>query len=202
VNSPVVSSSVISLKPRTMSAPAAHAPSSNDAHYKPRHLVVLVIEPSPESAGLMDRVLRRMPWFEAQVTLAGTVEAARFVLRSGDVDVVVMAEAADTDMLTFARALAATADGPPVIMTSPLLATEVEYEALSFGIAACIETSELTPRVIETYIRNALWRRAAQQPAAPQASDAARAEPAPAADTSAKVEGKVVPFHRRPVGVA
>lgn len=191
MSSPFVPSSVIPMKPRaTTSAQTAPV---DEANYKPRSLAVLVVEPSPETAGLVDRNLRRMPWFEAQVTLAGSIEAARFALRAGDVDVVLLAEAADNETLTFARELAAMAGDPPVILMSPLLATEVEYEALDFGVAACIETSELTPRVIETYIRNALWRRAAQQPAPGVAAEPPRAEPAPSNASC----GNVIRFQRR-----
>jgi DNA-binding response OmpR family regulator len=201
VNSPIVTSSVIALKPRGQSRKLApgNAAAPDEPHYKPRSLAVLVVEPSAETAGLVDRVLRRMPWFEAQVTLAGSIEAARFALRAGDVDVVLLAEAADDETLAFARELAALAGDPPVIMTSPLLATEVEYEAIGFGVAACIETAEITPRVIETYIRNALWRRAALQPAANPPVDASGGErarvPRAVGDTA-----NVVRLHRRPVG--
>lgn len=137
-----------------------------------------------------------MPWFEVQVTLAGSIAAGHFALKAGDIDVVLLAEGAVEGALEFARHLAAAPDGPPVILMSPLLATEVEYEALSFGVAACIETSELTPRVIETYIRNALWRRAALQPA----SDTSAAKPSQstmAMRTTGTVSNVVV-FNRRP----
>ena len=189
MSSSIVLGSVTPFKPRAAS-PTLSA-STDEPQYKPRSLSVLVVEPSPENAGHVDRVLRRMPWFEAQVTLAGTIEAARFALRAGDIDVVLLDEAADSETLAFARELAALAGDPPVILMSTLLATEVEYEALGFGVAACIETSELTPRVIETYIRNALWRRAAQQ-ALPTPS----AEPAPM-EPAHVVGGNVVRFQRR-----
>ncbi len=188
MDSSFVSGSVTPFKPR---GKPTRATSAEEPHYKPRSLAVLAVEPSPESAGHLDRVLRRMPWFEAQVTLAGTVEAARFALRAGEVDVVLLAEAADDEALTFARELAALAGDPPVILMSPLLATEVEYEALDFGVAACIETSELTPRVIETYIRNALWRRAALQPAPSECAEPTRGDAIPASG------GNVVRFQRR-----
>ncbi len=189
MTSSIVTSSVVTIGSRGRTAPS-NVPGANETPYKARSLAVLVVEPAADTAGLVDRVLRRMPWFEAQVTLAGSIDAARFALRAGDVDVVLLAEAADTDTLAFARELAALAGDPPVILMSQLLATEVEYEALSFGVAACIETSELTPRVIETYIRNALWRRAASQPvAAAQSTES----PRPARD-----DGNVVRFQRRP----
>jgi DNA-binding response OmpR family regulator len=208
VSSRSVSHTVIPLKPRARSTsePTFANPDAAIVDYRPRSLSVLVLEPSPEAASVVDRTLRRMPWFEAQVTLAGSIEAARFALRTGDVDVVLIAEMADDHAFAFARELAAAVGGPPVILVSQLLATEVEYEAIGFGIAACVEISEMTPRVIETYIRHALWRRASLQPVA---IAGAVAEPASCAEQDGRAKPKVeavsandnvLMFHRRPVG--
>lgn len=191
-----VAGCVVSLKPGFAAAAAAEA--ARGARYTPRCLSILLVEPSAEAQALLDRHLRRMPWFEAQVTLAGSVEAARFALATGEIDVVLLAEGAEPDGLDFARELASKAGGPPVILVSPLLANEVEYEALSFGVSACIELSEITPRVIETYVRSALWRRAAQQQALSEAPRAPAHDPAH--DRTVGANDNVIRFQRRPAG--
>lgn len=153
----------IELRSPLDAGPSALAATRAAATYRPRHLSVLVVEPAADDVALIDHALRRMPWFEAHVTVAGTAEAGRFALRAADVDVALIACDDAAAGLDFARELLGDGEAPPVILTSKCLDTETEYDAIGFGVAACIGKDEITPRVLENYIRQALWRRAAVQ---------------------------------------
>jgi CheY-like chemotaxis protein len=123
---------------------------------EPRRLRVLVIEDEQADREIIDSCLRRMCGFEAEITLAGNVQAAEFAVTHGGFDIVLvdysMSDSLGIDLIPHVVANARC----PALLVTGMLTSEVEAEALELGAQACLSKDDLSPRVLETLIRQAV----------------------------------------------
>lgn len=131
---------------------------------EPPRLKVLVVEDDAGDYALIERSLRFMPMYEALITSAGTIPAARFALGADTFDAVIIdfsiSGERGIDLLTQIGG----ADGMcPVILVSSAMNAEIEWEAMFLGAAACLSKDILAPKLLETVLHQALRGHALQR---------------------------------------
>jgi len=129
-----------------------------------RQLQVLVVEDDPADLALIERALRRMTDFEAQITVSGSIAAARQTLRLAPFDVVLVDHALGSESgLGLAPSPAGRGLPCPAILVTGLLTPELKTVALYRGFSACIDKDELTPRILEALVGQAITAHRLQQ---------------------------------------
>jgi CheY-like chemotaxis protein len=122
-----------------------------------RTLHVLVVEDDPADLALIERALRRMTTFDVHITATGTVEAARRALKLSSFDLALVDQTLDDAAgTTLLPAAGARVLGCPAILVTGLLTADLHHEALQRGFSACLEKDELTPRILEAIIGQAI----------------------------------------------
>lgn len=155
MSSATLSSSAISA-PRVAAIAALDGMNDNIAP-EPRPLRVLVVEDDAGDAAHLDRVLRSMPHYVPHVLHANSVAAARHILATSAFDVLIVDYTIQNDVGTkLAHEFGGQHGRCPVILTSGLLTIEIENAAFASGVAACLDKSDVTPRVLENVIRQAV----------------------------------------------
>jgi len=120
-------------------------------------LQVLVVEDDPGDFALVERAIRRMATYEAQITTTGSVDAARKALRLGRFDIILVDHTLhDSTGLSLMPEKGAAALGCPAILVTGLLTSELDATALELGFSACIDKDDITPRVLEALVRQAI----------------------------------------------
>ena len=140
-------------------APAAHSAIgkgvTNSA--EPSRLRVLIIDDDPSDISLMDRALRRMVRYEVQVLSATSLATARWVLAAEPQDLILIDYSLQAECGTeLVRELSEQGSSIPVILLTSLWTAEIEAEVLEAGGVACLAKDDLTPRIMETTVRQAL----------------------------------------------
>ena len=110
---------------------------------------VLMIETrgDNDSASIVEQCLRYMTGFECQIAQAGSHAAAAFALRSDTFDVVVTDE----------HCLDLIADnGTATIVITGRPSSETTRKALKVGALHCLPLNDISPRLLETAISQAL----------------------------------------------
>jgi CheY-like chemotaxis protein len=129
-----------------------------------RQLQVLIVEDDPADLALIERALRRMTDFEAQITVSGSIAAARQTLRLAPFDIVLVDHALGSESgLGLAPSPAGRGLPCPAILVTGLLTPELKTVALHRGFSACIEKDELTPRILEAIVGQAITAHRLQQ---------------------------------------
>lgn len=147
---------------RTVSAPRVAAIAALDGMNDnvapaPRPLRVLVVEDDVGDAAQLDRALRLMPHYVPHVLHAHSVAAARHMLTTSAFDVLIVDYTIQDDVGTkIASEFGGQHGMCPVILMSGLLTADIENAAFASGAAACLDKSDLTPRVLENVIRQAV----------------------------------------------
>lgn len=114
-----------------------------------RTINVLMIETrgDTESASVVEQCLRYMTGFECQIAQAGSHTAATFALRSDDFDIVITDE----------HCLDLIADnGTATIVITARPSSETTRKALKAGALHCLPLNDISPRLLETAISQAL----------------------------------------------
>ena len=124
----------------------------------PRRLSVLVVEDDFGDFDAVARALRKMQSFEARVTRAKTIEAARRVMADMRFDVFLIDYNLGNDSgARFLMEIGGRAGrGVPILLTG-LLDSDVHEISLRAGAIMCISKGDLSPTLLETTIRCALY---------------------------------------------
>jgi DNA-binding NtrC family response regulator len=100
-----------------------------------------------DSASIIEQCLRYMTGFECRITQAGSHAAAAFALRSDTFDIVI------TDELSLD--LVPDSDTATIVITGRP-SSDVTRKALKAGALHCLPLNDLSPRLLETAIAQAL----------------------------------------------
>jgi hypothetical protein len=100
-----------------------------------------------DSASIIEQCLRYMTGFECRITQAGSHAAAAFALRSDTFDIVIT----DEHSLDLVR----DSDTATIVIAS-LTSSDVTRKALKSGALHCLPLNDLSPRLLETAINQAL----------------------------------------------
>jgi hypothetical protein len=112
-----------------------------------RGLKVLLIGRQPANARRIERTVRQMPYFEAQIVQASTLSAARLAFSSDTFDVAILSHVcARSDSATVVSEIAASMGACPVIVVS----TTTDPVA---GSAAVMTVTNLKPQMLQALIR-------------------------------------------------
>jgi hypothetical protein len=114
-----------------------------------RTIGVLMIETrgNSDSASIIEQCLRYMTGFECRITQAGTHAAAAFALRSDTFDIVITDE--------HSLDLVPDSDTATIVITGRP-SSAVTRKALQVGALHCLPLNDLSPRLLETAIAQAL----------------------------------------------
>lgn len=124
---------------------------------EPSRLRVLIIDDDPSDITLMDRALRRMVRYEVQVLSATSLATARWVLAAEPQDLILIDYSLQAECGTeLVRELSDKGSPVPIILLTSLWTAEIEAEVLDAGGVACLSKDDLTPRIMETTVRQAL----------------------------------------------
>lgn len=130
--------------------------SDEDICCEPPVIDVLVVEDDAADFTHIERCLKLMPRYEARITLAGNLAAGQFAAEKGHFDAILVDYALGHDIgLDLVRSIGPAGTSPCILVTGSLT-NEVEGEALDAGAVACIGKGELTPRLLETVLRQAV----------------------------------------------
>lgn len=128
----------------------------------PPRIKVLVVEDDAADFKLIERCLQHMALYEAQIVLAGSLEAGRFAISADDFDLVLLDYEINGECGVDLLADMTERGGVGVILSS-FLNSDMQHEALEMGAAACLAKCDLSAKVLETVIRQALREQALQQ---------------------------------------
>ena len=114
-----------------------------------RTISVLMIETvgGSERGTIIEQCLRYMTRFECRITQAGSSAAAAFALRSDSFDIVVTDEHS-LDLVPDSETATIVVTGRPNSATT--------RQALKAGVLHCLPLNDLSPRLLETAINQAL----------------------------------------------
>jgi DNA-binding NarL/FixJ family response regulator len=130
----------------------------------PRILDVLVIEDDFGDYDAAARAMRKMRHFEARSSRAKTIEAARLLMAQKDFDIFLIDYHLGAD--SGARILAEIAErrgrGVPILLTGDL-EREVHEIALHAGAICSINKADLSPTVLESTFRSAMYTHRLEQ---------------------------------------
>jgi DNA-binding NarL/FixJ family response regulator len=120
-------------------------------------LDVLVVEDDPGDYAAIERCLRYCARFESHLVSTGSLTVAHAVLALYDFDVVILDHAvhggSTLDLISHIRR---DKPGCAVVLVTGHLTWDLETEALDLGVAACLSKDELSPRILETILRQSL----------------------------------------------
>ncbi len=128
----------------------------------PPRIKVLVVEDDAADFKLIERCLQHMALYETQIVLAGSLEAGRFAISADDFDLVLLDYEINGECGIDLLADMTRGGGLGVILSS-YLNSDMQHEALELGAAACLAKSDLSAKVLETVIRQALREQALQR---------------------------------------
>lgn len=124
----------------------------------PRQVNILVVEDDFGDYDAVARALRKMEHFEARATRAKTLEAARRLIADNTYDIFLIDYNLGED--SGARLLqeigGRSGSGVPILLTG-LIDRNVHEIALRAGAIGCINKSDLSPTLLETTIRYAIY---------------------------------------------
>jgi hypothetical protein len=109
---------------------------------------VLLVETTAIHPPVIEQCLRYMARFECLITQAGSVAIAKFALASDTFDVVIT-DGHALDVVT-------SAGGLPAIVVTGQPGSDATRSALSAGALHCLALNDLSPRLLETAIGQAL----------------------------------------------
>ena len=114
-----------------------------------RTINVLMIETggATSSSSIVEQCLRYMTRFECRIAQAGSLAAAQFALHADTFDLV-MADEHCLDLIA--------ASAVPAIVTTSHQSSEAMRKALKAGALYCLPLIDLSPRLLETAISQAL----------------------------------------------
>jgi DNA-binding NarL/FixJ family response regulator len=114
-----------------------------------RDIKVLLVETDTGAAfSITEQCLRYMTRFECLITQAGTCAAASFALSADTFDIVI----ADQNCLD----LIAATSRPPVIVVTATTGSDTTRRARKAGALHCLPLEDLSPRLLETAISQAI----------------------------------------------
>jgi response regulator of citrate/malate metabolism len=132
--------------------------SSSDAIEMPSLLRVLVVDDDFGDYDAVARCLRKMDHFQAQFTRAKTLEAARRLIADNVYDVYLIDYNLGAECgVRFLQEVGGRSGRTVAILLTGLLDRHVHDNALRAGAISCINKSDLSPRLLETTIRYALY---------------------------------------------
>jgi DNA-binding NtrC family response regulator len=124
----------------------------------PSLLRVLVVDDDFGDYDAVARCLRRMDNFQAQFTRAKTLEAARRLVADNVYDVYLIDYNLGAECgIRFLQEVGGRSGRTVAILLTGLLDRHVHENALRAGAISCINKSDLSPRLLETTIRYALY---------------------------------------------
>ncbi len=127
------------------------------AALEPCRLRVLIVDDEPGDIALIDRALRRMVRYEVEVASVGSLEAALWALSAEPQDLILVDYSLGADCgTTLVREMTARGRSTPVIVLTSLWTADIEAEVLDAGGIACLLKDDLTPRIMETTVRQSL----------------------------------------------
>jgi CheY-like chemotaxis protein len=131
---------------------------SLDAIELPSALRVLVVDDDFGDYDDIARSLRKMTHFKADFTRAKTLEAARRLMTESDYDVYLIDYnlGAECGARFVQEVGGRSGRGVPILLTG-LMDRQVHDNALRAGAVSCINKSDLSPTLLETTIRYALY---------------------------------------------
>ena len=135
----------------------ADEPVAAPTNCDPPRLKVLLVEDDADDSMLVERCLDHMAHYEPQITVAGTLVAARFAFISDDFDVILLSDGLRSAPAT--ELLAAFGDPLercPVLVLTGYLPQADQALAVPDDAPACLAKSVLSPKVLETRIRQVL----------------------------------------------
>ena len=126
----------------------------------PTSLKVLVVEDDFGDFDVVSRALRKMHAFEVRVTRAKSIEAARRVMAdiSFDVFLIDFRLGNDTGLRLISEIPMRDGIGVPILLTG-LLDSNVHETSLKAGAAICICKDDVSPTLLETTLRSAIYTR-------------------------------------------
>jgi DNA-binding NarL/FixJ family response regulator len=134
-------------------------PSSNpDVIELPNFVRVLVIDDDFGDYDAVARSLRKMDYLQAEFTRAKSLEAARKLIAVNVYDVYLIDYNLGADCgIRFLQEIGGRSGRAVAILLTGLLDRQVHENALRAGAIGCINKSDLSPRLLETTIRYALY---------------------------------------------
>jgi response regulator of citrate/malate metabolism len=121
---------------------------------------VLVIEDNPNDFALIERVLDRLEGFDAQVTLASNLTAARAIAKTNEFDtaLVDLFVRNECGLDVVPQLLSRGRSCAPILLTGDLT-PKVQRNAMNAGVFASLPKDKLDAPLLETVIRHALQNR-------------------------------------------
>ena len=137
------------------------SPSSEPVSCEPPRFKVLVVEDDAAVSSLIESCLADMALFEPHITIAGTIAAAQFAARADDFDVILVEENMCTSRgAEFINSLGDLSDRCPILLLTS--GSSQNDKAFSIGSLVCLGKDNLTPKMLETTIHQALCAHAQQ----------------------------------------
>jgi response regulator of citrate/malate metabolism len=132
--------------------------SNADTIEMPSVLRVLVVDDDFGDYDAVARCLRKMDHFQAQFTRAKTLEAARRLVADNVYDVYLIDYNLGAECgVRFLQEVGGRSGRTVAILLTGLLDRHVHDNALRAGAISCINKSDLSPRLLETTIRYAMY---------------------------------------------
>lgn len=123
-----------------------------------KHLEILVIEDDFGDYDAAARALKKMYDYEARCTRAKTLEAARLLISQNSYDVYLIDYHLGTESgARFLKEIGGRSSLAVPILVTGRIEGEVQDNALTAGALSCINKSDLSPSVLESTIRSALY---------------------------------------------
>lgn len=121
-------------------------------------LHVLVVEDDFGDFDDISRTIRKMSNFTAQVTCARTLEEARQAIREKQFDIALVDYCLGSESgARFLRDMGGRCGTTPAILLTGLLTKEPQEIAIEAGAIGCLNKDDLSPRLLESTIRCALY---------------------------------------------
>jgi DNA-binding NarL/FixJ family response regulator len=141
-----------------MSVITRHAAPGSGGIELPVKIRVLVIDDDFGDYDAVARALRRMEHFQAEFVRAKTLEAARKLIADNSYDVYLIDYNLGAECgARFVQEIGGRSGKAVAILLTGLLDRHVHENALRAGAISCINKSDLSPRLLETTIRYALY---------------------------------------------
>jgi DNA-binding NtrC family response regulator len=126
---------------------ATYAADNGQATFRSINVLIIETRGDVGSASIVEQCLRYMTGFECRIAQAGSIAAAQFALQADAFDLVM----ADEHCLDVVAASAV-----PTIVTTHRQSSETTRKALKAGALHCLPLIDLSPRLLETAVNQAL----------------------------------------------